>query len=181
MSEKKADGKKIRLENVRLSFPSLWKKAVFDGDTTKFEATLLIPKGNTKLIGRLNAMIEQTKGKHKIKAERIALKDGDESEYDGYEGNMSLKASNETRPTVIDKDRTPVIEEDGIVYSGCYVNAIVQPWLQNNAFGKRVNFNLLGVQFVKDGDSFTGGGKAADADDFDDLSDEDDFDDDIDF
>jgi len=33
---------KIMLKNVRLSFPSLFKKAVFDGKEGKFEATVLI-------------------------------------------------------------------------------------------------------------------------------------------
>ena len=35
---------KIMLPNVRLSFPSLFHKAVFDGKETKFEATFLIDK-----------------------------------------------------------------------------------------------------------------------------------------
>jgi len=167
---------RLMLSGVRLSFPSLWKKATFNGDTTKFEATLLLDKKkHKKVIKKLNAMIDETKGKHKLKEDRIALKDGDDSEYDGYAGCMSLKAANNTRPTVIDRDRSPLTEEDGVVYSGCYVNAMVSPWFQDNSFGKRVNFNLLGVQFVKDGEAFSGGGSSAEATDFDDLGDDDDF------
>ena len=35
---------KIKLQGVRLSFPSLFRKAVFQGDETKYEATLLLDK-----------------------------------------------------------------------------------------------------------------------------------------
>ena len=35
---------KMQLKNVRLSFPAIWKKAVFDGAETKFEATFLLNK-----------------------------------------------------------------------------------------------------------------------------------------
>ena len=37
---------KMILKNVRLSFPSLFKKAEFDGVATKFEATFLVDKDN---------------------------------------------------------------------------------------------------------------------------------------
>ena len=37
---------KIKLSNVRLSFPSLFRKAVFSGEETKFEATFLIDKSS---------------------------------------------------------------------------------------------------------------------------------------
>ena len=35
---------KIKLNNVRLSFPSIWRKSVYNGEETKFEATFLIDK-----------------------------------------------------------------------------------------------------------------------------------------
>lgn len=42
-------------------------------------------------------------------------------------------------------------------------------WAQDNKFGKRVNATLMGVQFFRDGDAFSGGGAASD-DDFDDVT-----------
>ncbi len=73
------------------------------------------------------------------------------------------------RPTVIDRDRTALIQADGRPYAGCYVNAVVDIWAQDNNFGKRINASLSGVQFLRDGDAFAGGGVAA-PDDFDDIS-----------
>lgn len=169
---------KIKLPNVRLSFPSLFRKAVFSGTETKFEATFLIRKeGNEELIEKINSAIAEKikndlKGA-KLPADKICFKDGDDIEYDGYAGHMSIKASNSKRPMIIDRDKSPLTEEDNRIYAGCYVNAIIELWAQNNQFGKRINANLLGVQFSKDGEPF-GDGVGASADDFDFVEDSDD-------
>ena len=60
-------------------------------------------------------------------------------------------------------------EPSGRPYAGCYVNAVLEFWAQDNKFGKRVNATLMGVQFFRDGDAFSGGGAASD-DDFDDVT-----------
>ena len=102
--------------------------------------------------------------------DKVALHSGDtKSQYDGYEGNMFVASRTATRPLVIDRDKSQLTAEDGKPYSGCYVNASVELWAQDNAYGKRVNAQLGGVQFFADGDAFAGGGSSADADDFDDI------------
>jgi hypothetical protein len=53
----------------------------------------------------------------------------------------------------------------GKPYSGCYVNAVIELWAQDNKFGKRINASLMGVQFLRDGQRLSGGGVAS-ADDF---------------
>ena len=64
---------------------------------------------------------------------------------------------------MFDQLRNELVESSGKPYSGCYVNAIIECWAQDNKeFGKRINFGLKGVQFLRDGDAFSGGGKAAD-------------------
>jgi len=174
---------KIKIENVRLSFPSLFHKANFNGQETKYEATFLLNKtDHAKVIAQIEKAIKEKvavdlKGA-KIGADKLCLRDGDEVDYDGYAGHMSIKASNKKRPLVIGKDKAPLTEDDNVVYGGCYVNAIVELWAQNNDYGKRVNANLLGVQFVREGEPFASG-ESAGVDDFDDLSDE--FDDDVAF
>lgn len=174
---------KIKIENVRLSFPSLFHKANFNGQETKYEATFLLNKtDHAKVIAQIEKAIKEKvavdlKGA-KIGADKLCLRDGDEVDYDGYAGHMSIKASNKKRPLVIGKDKAPLTEDDNVVYGGCYVNAIVELWAQNNDYGKRVNANLLGVQFVREGEPFASG-ESVGVDDFDDLSDE--FDDDVAF
>lgn len=165
----------ISIKNARLSFPSLFKKSVFEGKEGKFEATLLFPKTDTKTYKAIMDAIEASKvanNKLKVPENKYFIKDGDEFEYDGYEGMWAVKASNNKRPTIINRDKSVITEDDEIVYAGCYVNAIIEPWAQNNQFGKRINANLLGIQFVKDGEPFSDGGKTADADDFEEIEDD---------
>lgn len=171
---------KIKLQNVRLSFPSLFRKATFEGTETKYEATFLLHKeDHADVIAEIKKQIaagikENLKGA-KVASDKIALKDGDESGRDEYAGHYTLKAANAKRPKVIGRDKSPLAEDDDVIYSGCYVNAVVDPWYQSNAYGKRVNFNLLGVQFFKDGDAFESG-SVADDDDFEEFEGDDDFD-----
>lgn len=166
--------KRIHLKNVRLSFPSVFKRAVFDGKEGKFEATFLIPKSNVELKKILDKEIAKAVAKSgiKINADKYCLKDGDNSDYDGYAGNWSLKASNNKRPTVLNKEGEPTVEDDNVIYAGCHVYAIIDFWIQNNNFGKRVNANLYGIKFFKDGDPF-GSGPIDVTDDFDDFDEED--------
>ena len=174
---------KIKLQNVRLSFPSLFHKAVFEGNETKYEATFLLDKEQhadkiKELKSEISRRIKDDLKGSKLSADRICLKDGDEFDYAGYAGNMSFKAANTKRPLIIDRDKTPLTEDDNRLYAGCYVNAVVELWVQNNGYGKRINANLLGVQFFKDGEPFVDGesGSADDFDAFDDESaDDDDF------
>ena len=163
----------MMLKNVRLSFPSLFNRSVFDGQEGKFEATFLIDKGDVKTKRAIDEAIAAMIAEVKIKVpeDKLCLKDGDSSDYDGYEGNWSLKAASIKRPTIINRDKSPIVEDDEVIYAGCYVNAVIDFWIQNNKFGKRVNANLYGVQFVGDGDPL-GMGRTNVANDFDDLDDE---------
>lgn len=173
---------KLKLQNVRLSFPSLFHKAVFEGNETKFEATFLLDKekhaDTIELIkSEISKCIKNNLKGAKLTADRLCLKDGDDFDYAGYAGQMSFKASNVKRPMIIDRDKSQLSEDDERLYAGCYVNAVVELWAQNNGFGKRINANLLGVQFYKDGEPFADGERASaeDFDAFDDEGEDDDF------
>jgi len=169
---------KIHLKNVRLSFPSLFKKATFEGVETKYEATFLISKEDVKTKKILDNEIQKMIKESKIKflEDNICLRDGNKKmtkegePYDGYPGHWSLKASNEKRPTIINRDKTPLTEEDEALYAGCYVNVIVDFWIQTKR-ANRVNANLHGVQFFKDGEPF-GSGAIDVVNEFDDLKDD---------
>lgn len=169
---------KIKLGNARLSFPSLFQTATFANESTgKYEATFILDKvEHADLIAKIKeamSKIMKEDIKAKVPTDKLCLKDGDESDRPELKGKYSLKASTKKRPLVITRDKTPITEEDNIIYSGCYVNGIVSLWGQNNQWGKRINAQLDGVQFAKDGEPFGEGGLDADAfdvfsDDFDD-------------
>lgn len=168
----------LKLQNVRLSFPSLFKKAVFNGNETKFEATFLIEKGsaNEKMVEKALAAFIQEKfqGKPPKGLKTTCWADGDEKDSAGYENMMALKAGSNKRVPVIHRDRSPISEEDNVIYAGCYVNAIVSFWFSDHPLGgKQILGNLLGVQFFKDGQPFSDAAMAS-VDDFDAFDDDED-------
>lgn len=172
---------KIKIASARLSFPSLFQMAEFGGESTgKYEATFVLDKEeNAKTIEQIKkaiAAMMSEKFKSKIPSDKICLKDGDDLGRPEFEGKMTIKASTKKRPLVINRDKSPITEEDNIVYAGCFVNGIITLWAQDNQYGKRINAQLDGVQFARDGEPFGSGGIAVD--EFDDFG-GDDFDDEI--
>lgn len=173
---------KVVLNNVRLSFPHLFTpQAGTDGGEPKYNATFIIEPGsaNAKALAKAVDAVAKEKWADKATATLTALRKTDkvcyrEDEkvnqsgdvYSGFEGMCWVSASDKTRPTVIDRDKSPLTSADGRPYGGCYVNVILDVWPQDNGYGKRVNASLKGVQFVKNGDAFSGGAPAS-ADEFD--------------
>lgn len=168
---------KVTLKDVRLTFPQLFEPKQVNGQgDPKFSGAFLFAKNHPQAAEIKKAITEAATAKWAAKTpevlkalaagDKLCLHDGDaKSDYDGYSGNLFINASNKIRPLVIDGQRAPLTAADGKPYSGCYVNAILELWAQDNQFGKRVNASLLGVQFLRDGDRLAGGGVAA-ADDF---------------
>ena len=190
---------KVILKNVRLSFPYLFNQS---DKSNKFEATFMLDPNdekNLKAIKKgIKAALAESKlaakfGKSKIGWKGSCLKSQDDDlvdiktiggmvgETEGkirdeYEGLYLVKASNATRPNIVDRDKTPLDSTDGRPYSGCYVLAVLGVWIQDNDFGQRINCELQGVQFMSDGEAFAGGAVAS-SDDFDDDFDDEDEDD----
>lgn len=173
---------KLKLTDVRAAFLKCWKAETVNGEgDPAFSASFIIDPKDPQ-VKVINAAIEQTaKDKWGAKADavlkqmragdKLCLHDGDtKAQYDGFEGNLFVAARSKTRPLALNRDKTPLTEEDGVLYSGCYVNVSLELWAQDNSFGKRVNAQLGGIQFSKDGDAFAGGGSAADESDFDEIS-----------
>lgn len=172
---------KFKLHNVRLAFPALFEAKTVNGEgEPRFSAVFLINPEHPQLTELRNVIKQVAKEKWGEKWEviysqlekklNLCLHDGDEkAEYEGFPGNFFLNAANKARPAVLDRDCSQLVQADGRPYAGCYVNAVIDIWAQDNNFGKRVNASLGGIQFLRDGDAFAGG-VVASAEDFDDLS-----------
>ena len=170
----------------RLSFEHIFKaSAGNNGGDPKFSANLLIAKGGAEEQQVQSAIERAAKDRWGAKApqilaqlrgqDRVCIHNGDLKSYDGYAGMDYVAASNPNRPVVVNRRGQPVAEgESGAPYSGCYVRMNLEIWAMDNQFGKRVCATLRGVQFVKDGDAFSGGASPMAASDFSDLGDEDD-------
>ena len=102
--------------------------------------------------------------KKRVVLKHPLIRDGNEKpDIEGYgDGVFFLKAKNSTSPEIVDRNFTRLTEADKKFYAGCYVNASIELWIRDNKYGKRINASLRGVQFVKDGEPFSGGGVAVD-------------------
>jgi hypothetical protein len=179
---------KLHLNNVRVSFANgLYKASAMEaGQQEKFGADFILQPDSVVL--RVNADGTKTKTTLKeaelavatdawkangakilatLEASKKSIREGDKrvnksgDVYEGYEGNWYVTAKTPTRPLLVDQHRQPVAEEDGTIYSGCYVNAIIELYANTQPTKKGVFAGLKGVQFVKDGDAFGGGAPAA--------------------
>lgn len=173
---------KVTLNNVRLAFPSLWEARAFDSNDKNpaYSASFIFPKTHPafKLVNDAIESVAKEKWEDKAtiqlktmrSGDKVCLRDGDtKPESDGFPSNFFVSSRNKSRPFVCDKDKSPLTQADGKPYAGCYVNAVIDIWAQNNNYGKRINATLSGVQFLKDGDAFSGSPPAT-PDDFEDLS-----------
>ena len=179
MADKKEIVGEVLLRGVRLSFPALFQpqeRENDDGEVRKvFRANFLIPKKDDefKNVANIKKAADEAKAKKwgtdpkswpNLKPEKLCLRDGDLEDWDGFAGNYYLSASSpvERKPQVITNRRDAegrwVKAEPGherCPYAGCYVNALVRLWAQDDKkYGKRINASVEVVQFLKDGDAF---------------------------
>lgn len=179
----------VILRNVRLSFPDLFHAVEYKpGDgKPRWNATFLVEPGSENDKAIRSAILAAAQLEWKDKAPKMLASiennsnkycylDGDLKEYDGYAGMMYLSShrsarlksgASNSRPAIIDRDKSPLTEEDGKPYAGCYVNAKVSFYAQSGENpGMRCSFSV--VQFARDGDSFGSG--APSVDEFEDLA-----------
>ena len=162
----------IIVRNARISFPNLHEKAEFEGKKTKYAGKFLFYKDEhkdaiaevKKLINKClteNKQIKKVDGKSKsmLAKDKICFTDGDaDGGREEYENAMVLSASNPKKPVVLHMNGTKVDDPDDCrIYSGCRVNVKFSFWFQDHkTFGKRINANLVTVQFVGDDEPFSG-------------------------
>ena len=173
----------ILLQNVRLSFPPLVEPHAAGNSPTaqkKYSADFIMAGDNPALkqfkekyaqlamakwgenAQNVMAMIDQDRklrcyGSGNDKVDKKTFKP-----YQGYENMFYLSANNSNPPQMIQADGTPVDAGNTMgyqqlartLYGGCYVNAAIKPWLQDNQHGRAIRCDLVAVQFAADGDAF---------------------------
>ncbi len=173
---------RFMLKNVRLAYGhGLWTKSkppkADASAKAKYRVALILPKDHpqVKELRQIIQTVMEEKFGQKwaavLKAAEIqqksCLRDGDTKDGEGFPGNLFVSANSETRPSTFNVDKSPVTQEDGIIYSGCYVNASLDIYAFDNV-SKGNSAGLRGVQFLKKGDAF-GGGTPADESEFDEI------------
>lgn len=173
----------IFLSNVRLSFPKLIEPEAFQNNPDKkFSGDfLMVPNGpnfatfmgevgkiaTEKWKDHAGAVLQMCQADRKLRcygsgAEKIDKKTY--KPYIGYEGMAYISAnSNADRPPRMIRldgtecDNANTMERVALarkLYGGCFVNAAVRPWAQDNQFGRAIRCELIAVQFFADGEPF---------------------------
>lgn len=170
----------VFISSARLSFPKLIEAESFmEGGAKKFSADFILRPDSPDIkafMAAVGAVAQEKWKEHAAAVLQMVQNDrklrcyGAGSEkvdkktfkpYNGYDGMLYIGASsNEDRPPKIINAKG--VESNGLergelvrkLYGGCYVNAVVRPWSQDNQYGRAIRCELIAVQFAKDGEAF---------------------------
>lgn len=157
----------IKLGDVRLSFPILWRPKSFEeGKPAQYQATFLLDPSDTAHAASIRELKKAAKatlieafGEVPPGFKRcfgLADKHPKKKDYDGYKGMFYLSTANTNKPTCCGrKVEQELIESDGILYAGCFVNTNVTFWTYDHEKGGQgIACNLRIIQFLRDGEPF---------------------------
>jgi hypothetical protein len=110
--------------------------------------------------------------------DKLCLHKGDigRADREEYKGNYYITANVKVKPRIVvtrNGANVEIAEDDPCApYSGCWANVLVAIWPQSpdggkpSKWGKRINAQLMGVQFLRHDEKFGGGGRIAKVDEF---------------
>lgn len=167
----------IKIENVRFSYPHLDKpfagKAKNDegkAATPKYGIVGMLPKKThveaKDLIKEAMDALMQANECPKLAPEKKFMRNGDDQDEPVYEGHWTVSAREERAPSIRDKRGTLVTDPKAIanlIEGGYWGHILIRPWFQDNDYGKRINAGLVGVQHIRDDETF-GEGRIDDSD-----------------
>lgn len=153
----------IVLEGTLAFAQQIFTAESFEAGGVEYFGTQLLMDPNSESAKVANATIEAVReGAQlgKVKTDRLCMTDGDDTEYKSHQGMLVLRATRQAkkgRPMTVDNLLNPCVQEDNLLYSGATARCKVNIWAQDNKWGKRVNAELLAVQFIAHGDQIGGG------------------------
>lgn len=167
---------------------AIWTDGLFkpqknDQGVEKYGCTLLWPKTNVALTTKMKQVCEQValdSWKEKTaqlvqnQLVKLPLLDGDGpqgvSKKTGerrpeYVGHWFIRPQSVNKPTTVDRAVLPAGPD--VIYSGCYVNAVVNVYAYDHPkSGLGLSVGLSMVQFARDGERVGGGGGPRDPNEF---------------
>ena len=164
---------KVITGKVRASFVHIFEPQSVNGSDPRYSCSFIIPKSDTETIGKIRAAIEEAKQSGVTKwggkippSLKLPLRDGDDRENDPdgiYAGHYYVNAKSSTRPGVVDKDRSPIVDEEDI-YSGVWAIVSVTFYGYDVSGNRGVACGLNNIMKYKDGDRL--GGRTSAENDF---------------
>jgi len=175
---------KCLIGEVRLSYVHIFQpEATAEGGEKKYSVSLLIPKTDKALLGKIKVAIEAAKqvglskfgGKLPVNLKN-PLRDGDLERPDDetYAGCWFINASSKTKPGVVKRmkiggaNKLVEVTNEEDVYSGCYGFASVNFFAFNTSGNKGIAAGLNNVLKTRDGEYL--GGRASAETDFSDVN-----------
>lgn len=162
---------KVITGKVRFSYANVFEPtAMQDGQTPKYNVSIIISKSDTETVEAIKKAIEAAKeaGKSKIADKngkipvnlKTPLRDGDEERPDdpAYENSYFINANSERKPGIVDRDLNPIMSRDDF-YSGCYGRASIN-FYAFNVNSKGIACGLNNLQKLEDGERLAGGSSA---------------------
>ena len=163
---------KLITPEFRVSFPSVFAPTAFDDkQEKKYKLNMLFPKGTD--LAPMIALAKKVADARwpdlatRPKKLKNPFRDGDVEKPDteGYAGHMFVSATSKMKPGVVDQAKQEILSADatdGGFYAGCYARASVTAYAYDKFGNAGVAFGLQHVQKLRDGDEFSGRGKAED-------------------
>ena len=157
----------VIIPKSRLSYPKLFRAEAVPGegeDKARFGCHILLPKSDTATKQRIDNEIRRIAKDNMAnvmpKAKDISMWDGDGEKGDEFSKDCWVLSANrypkQGRLQVVDKDKSPLAEDDGRPMAGDVCNFCVGVYNPKQWKGK-VCFSLEIVQFVKKGTPIGGG------------------------
>lgn len=183
----------VRLSNVRLSFPHIaepQKQKGDKGERISYNAEFVMTPNHPGWALFHQTVLKMATEKWKEMAPNVInfcnanrknrcygggeekVKQSTMKPYDGYPGNVFISAGKDRMPQIfdvagkqIDPNDTMALQQEGRkMYGGCWVNAVVRPWMQDHKeHGRAIRCDFVAIQFLRDDTAFGEG--AVDASD----------------
>lgn len=168
------EGGLIKIENVRFSYPHLAKpyagKATNDDGKPaqpKYGIVAMLPKkshvqAKDLVKEAIEALLKQNDNAT-VSKEKWCLKNGDDhDDAKTYGGHWTVSAREARRPSVRNKRGqlvTDPTEIENLIAGGYWGHVLIRLWFQDGkkvgaGYGKRVNAGLVGVQHIRDDETF---------------------------
>ena len=156
----------ILVPNSRLGYPKLFHAESIKGmadSRPRFGCAIYLPKSDEATTAKLNKGIHRL-AKEKMKgvtpkSKDLFIKDGDGEDGDeNTVGHWIISANRQEsqgRPTVIDRDRSPLAQQDAKIYAGCRCDFLVGFFVPKG--WAKIACGLEIVQFRGDDEPFGAG------------------------
>lgn len=158
-----AEIQKITLKNIRIVYPHLQTKGMYEGkEHEKYQADFIIAKDHPQIKDLQNAIREQMnilkeenkKTTFEFRKDIQCLVDGDTLNSDHYKGSFRLRGKSKNPVPMYDNYKKPIVDEK-VIQGGDYVNAQFTFWGVTTQKGI-IGCNLLAVVKLADGERIGG-------------------------